>query len=387
MVLARWQRTIVDESGNVLAGATITVRRDVAGAPLAVLYSDRAGATPLGNPFSSDADGMAAFHAANGVYRIEATYGSSTQTWRYVGVSTASEADTFMTGVGYLYEAETADADPGAGYFRFNNSTPASASTVYISTSDSAAVDVTSWLDRIDDYGSAADRGTIVIRSSDGAVEFVGTVTGSVASASGYRKLSVTPTGATTAATFVAGTELGVAFIPRGADGADGDIAGPGATVSTGQLTQFSSGAGTSISGAVVAEGSPTDPLVAGTTAGVRAATPGHVIDAGHLRSAAVEVALSDGANVAMDWTSGVNFSLTMAGNRTLDLPSNGIPGTWRTVYVTSDGATVRTLAFAAAFAGVQASLTDITNTKTYLLTLYCRSQSQILVAATDCSP
>ena len=64
MALARWQATIVDEAGTVQGTASIEVRKQEAGAPLASLFSDRNGTTPLGNPFTTAAEGFAAFHVA-----------------------------------------------------------------------------------------------------------------------------------------------------------------------------------------------------------------------------------------------------------------------------------------------------------------------------------
>ncbi|MEW9838563.1 carboxypeptidase-like regulatory domain-containing protein, partial [Mesorhizobium marinum] len=72
MTLARWQATIVDESGNVLPSATVTVRNELTGG-LQPLFSDRAGASSKGNPFTADANGFAFFHALGGAYRITAT--------------------------------------------------------------------------------------------------------------------------------------------------------------------------------------------------------------------------------------------------------------------------------------------------------------------------
>ena len=77
MALGRWQATIVDEAGNVLPGARVTVRREMVGAPLAVLFADRDGLVPLGNPFPAGPDGFAAFHAAGGAFRIDAVSGGS----------------------------------------------------------------------------------------------------------------------------------------------------------------------------------------------------------------------------------------------------------------------------------------------------------------------
>lgn len=93
MALARWQATIVDERGNVQAGASVEVRREVPGQPLAVLYSDRDGRQQLGNPIMADAEGFVAFHVAGGAYQIKATKGSFTKTWRYVAIGLAAETD------------------------------------------------------------------------------------------------------------------------------------------------------------------------------------------------------------------------------------------------------------------------------------------------------
>jgi hypothetical protein len=93
MALARWQATIVDEDGNILPGASVEVREEISGLPLAVLYSDRAGVVSIGNPFVADAEGFAAFHAIGGAYKITATSGAFSRIWRYVAVGTAAESD------------------------------------------------------------------------------------------------------------------------------------------------------------------------------------------------------------------------------------------------------------------------------------------------------
>lgn len=93
MALARWQRTIVNAAGNVQPGASVEVRRE-SDAGLASLFSDRAGSVGIANPFTAEAvTGMAAFHVADGAYRIDATFGADTVTWRYQGVSLTQEAD------------------------------------------------------------------------------------------------------------------------------------------------------------------------------------------------------------------------------------------------------------------------------------------------------
>ena len=98
MALARWQAHIVDEAGNVLPNALITVVHETVGNPPASLYEDRDGVSPLGSSTNADGDGYAFFHAAAGAYKITATLGAQTREWRYVALGTASEFD-FTTGV------------------------------------------------------------------------------------------------------------------------------------------------------------------------------------------------------------------------------------------------------------------------------------------------
>lgn len=92
MTLARFQRTIVDASGNIVASPTITVR-DQATNSLVSIYSDRDGLSALSNPFTGTSGGLAAFHVAGGSYKITATSGAYTAEWTWVGIGTASEYD------------------------------------------------------------------------------------------------------------------------------------------------------------------------------------------------------------------------------------------------------------------------------------------------------
>jgi hypothetical protein len=94
LVLARWQATIVDDNGDVIDGATVEVRSEAAGAPLVPIYSDREGTIPLGNPLTTGPDGFAPFHVAGGAYRITASKGTFSRTWRYVAIGTGGEIDS-----------------------------------------------------------------------------------------------------------------------------------------------------------------------------------------------------------------------------------------------------------------------------------------------------
>lgn len=90
--MSRFQRTIVDASGNIQASPTITVR-DASTNALVSLFSNRAGTTGITNPFTGTVDGFAAFYVAGGAYNVTATKGAFTITWNYVAVGTAQEYD------------------------------------------------------------------------------------------------------------------------------------------------------------------------------------------------------------------------------------------------------------------------------------------------------
>ena len=93
MALARWQRTIVDQAGNVLPGASVEVRLESSGA-LAALKTTRAGDVGKPNAFTADENGFAFFYAVGGNYRIIATHGGDTiADWRDVPIGTAAETD------------------------------------------------------------------------------------------------------------------------------------------------------------------------------------------------------------------------------------------------------------------------------------------------------
>jgi hypothetical protein len=92
MALARWQRTVVDAAGNIVASPSIEVR-DQATNALVSIFSDRDGASALSNPFTGTSEGLAAFHVAGGAYKITATSGAFSAEWTWVGIGTAQELD------------------------------------------------------------------------------------------------------------------------------------------------------------------------------------------------------------------------------------------------------------------------------------------------------
>ena len=83
----------MDDAGNVLAGATVTITNEATGTA-ATIYSDRNGSVPLTNPFTTGSDGLARFYAAAGEYRVQASLGGTAVDWRYqVLTGTAARSD------------------------------------------------------------------------------------------------------------------------------------------------------------------------------------------------------------------------------------------------------------------------------------------------------
>jgi len=83
-----------------------------------------------------------------------------------------------------------------------------------------------------------------------------------------------------------------------------------------------------------------------GTASEILAATAAKVLAADDVLSAMASVALTDGANIALDLATGVYFTVTLAGNRTLDNPTNHKVGRTITIKVKQDATGTRTLAY-----------------------------------------
>jgi len=117
MALAVHQFSVVDDDGKVVPNASIEVRQEITGSPIAVLFSDRAGVVSLGNPFNADGEGFAQFFVAGGAYRVTATSGAFSRVWRYVAVGTAAESDIedFVSGAGTVVDQSVIRADGTTG--------------------------------------------------------------------------------------------------------------------------------------------------------------------------------------------------------------------------------------------------------------------------------
>jgi hypothetical protein len=114
----------------------------------------------------------------------------------------------------------------------------------------------------------------------------------------------------------------------------------------------------------------------------IRSATGDDYVSAQRLETAAAAVALTDASTVAVDWDTGINFTLTMAGNHAIGNPTNGIPGTFRTIIVKGDDATDRTITFGNQFLGDVPTITDCDSGVWYALYIMCIATDHFAVSA-----
>ncbi len=113
------------------------------------------------------------------------------------------------------------------------------------------------------------------------------------------------------------------------------------------------------------------------------AASPANaVVAASAIESASAGVALTDAATVAVDWDTGINFTLTVTASRIIGNPTNGQIGTWRTILVQGNDATDRTITFGANYLGEVPTITDCDSGRWYLLAIYCVTTSHFVVSS-----
>lgn len=137
----------------------------------------------------------------------------------------------------YTFDTTTTDSDPGNGKLRLNNSTPASAAWIYADLLDAFGNDVTTILDAMDDQGSVANYGVLMLfQENASGSKWRAYVLLVVTTVTGYRKLSISSIGG--AGTFDNGAAVSLGFSytgltgPTGPQGAvgpgSGDVLGPG---------------------------------------------------------------------------------------------------------------------------------------------------------------
>jgi len=185
MTLARYQAFAVDAAGNILPEASVTVRLELTGG-LAPLYSDRAGSTPKGNPFTADADGYFYFHAIGGAYRVTVTLGSATRTFRYVGVGLGSESDFTILPLGETVP-QVADIAARAVY----DGEAAGFRVIVSDTGDGRAALYTMGPSGSGDWSDPAYITGPGVNGEPGSSDVVGTSTSSVAIGTGTKTFTI----------------------------------------------------------------------------------------------------------------------------------------------------------------------------------------------------
>lgn len=100
------------------------------------------------------------------------------------------------------------------------------------------------------------------------------------------------------------------------------------------------------------------------------------------ITTASVVTSLTDATTVVVDWNTGINFSVTLTADRVLGNPNGGIPGTMRTVLVQGSSSTPRTLTFGTYYLGNIPTISDITSSRWYLLSIFCISSTHFVVSS-----
>ncbi|WP_322997964.1 hypothetical protein [Castellaniella sp.] len=110
-MLNRWQKTVVDQLGNVVPWAALIIRREADQMP-ATVYRDREGTDPYpAGQVVADGSGFAYFYTAPGLYRI--TGQNPAIDWRDVGIGAPFDPDALGTAAGADLIESRYDATPG----------------------------------------------------------------------------------------------------------------------------------------------------------------------------------------------------------------------------------------------------------------------------------
>lgn len=92
---------------------------------------------------------------------------------------------------------------------------------------------------------------------------------------------------------------------------------------------------------------------------------------------------ISGGLSNTFDWSAGVNYTMSLTGNRTLSNPTNVLPGHTRVIIVQASTETQRTLSFGGNFKGDLPEV-KVTNVVKMALFFYAISSTQILVSGVE---
>lgn len=132
---------------------------------------------------------------------------------------------------------------------------------------------------------------------------------------------------------------------------------------------------------ASAAAGSGTEAAVAN----IRAGTSAHYLSIRRAYAAAAPVDLTDATTVTIDFAAGINFGLTIGGNRTLGTPTNLVPGKSGLIIVTQDATGGRTLGKVAIWKALGGAIVlDPAPSGITVLSYYIDSESRILLTGSE---
>lgn len=119
------------------------------------------------------------------------------------------------------------------------------------------------------------------------------------------------------------------------------------------------------------------------TSAQYQAATANKILTADKVWTAAAPATLTDGATITPDFNAGINFIVTLGGNRTLANPSNAKAGQSGVILVKQDGTGSRTLTWGANFKWPAATAPTLSTTASRVdkVFYFCESSSIIHVS------
>ncbi len=404
--MKKFYEVVQDEAGNIVVGAEVYLRNNSSPFALVTLYSDD-GVTPTANPMVSQSDGYVTGWTADNTLRVEVYIdGELTKTindWQHYddldneikairtcGTSAANLAPYFTgLGTGSTYSltafgrtlAGSADAPAALVTLGMDTDTTLAANSDTVFPSQKA---IKTYVDQNSGGGSGFSWkdpvrvATTVAGTLASSFENGDTVDG-VVLATGNRILiknqaapaengiyTVNASGAPTRSTDAdAGSELVSAalFVSAGTVNHDTQWTCTNDTPPTLGVTaitfvQIASGSGllqainnlSDVSNVATARTNlgigTAGVLDVATAAQWRANTADKILDTDGVWASADYVALTDAATVAVDFSAGFNFSLTIGGNRTLGAPSNTKNGQVGAIVITQDGTGSRTLAY-----------------------------------------
>jgi hypothetical protein len=128
-----------------------------------------------------------------------------------------------------------------------------------------------------------------------------------------------------------------------------------------------------------------TDAEIFANTAGAKA------LMAQDLDTAAGFVTIADGASITPNWAVFQNGIITMAGNRTLNVPTNLKAGQWREIWIQGNDGTDRTITMGAGYLGPQVAvwnaLTFNSSTKRYIMPMKALNTSNAVLLGAPQGP